>query len=238
MILNFIKNNRHNLIQITIYNIILTISLYSLLYVLISPSLSAQLEISEIYWFNSIMIMVSMSITFILSSAIIHTEYRINKSIDFQKMISGSHKKIYLKNVTGITISIFFQILISLIFLLILVNPDLNYLVLPLYIIYLLLAVVFFINLGLITGFFTRKTTISIPGIVLMILILFLISGTILPFYRYVIIKYIPTSIIIFGGLKLLEANFTSLLIPMAYLIGLNIFITVITNAILNKSDY
>ncbi|MCF7886032.1 MAG: hypothetical protein K9M80_06025 [Candidatus Marinimicrobia bacterium] len=239
---NSLKNNQTNIIIITIFNVIITILFYLFYLKLIKPAINTTQVLPDSHWFNSIILIVPITLIYYLTAQIISSEYWGNKNAEYIKTLSEVSYLYYIRKVLNLELILVLQSLLTIILSLFLITPEINYFTLLLYIFYIIFAGIFFINLGCIMGFFSKKSTLKGQGIGLIIIMLFLIGGFGIAVNHHQIlggvIKYLPTSIVLSGGAAILKPEFGSFLIPFIYILVLNIVTIFITYFILNKNDY
>jgi hypothetical protein len=237
---NIFSEKRDKIVWITVYNLLVTLFLY-LFFLLIQTGLT-NIKISEISILNSIIIIVASLFAFIIGFQFTFTNFNLNNTATYYNMVAGNSNRFYFRQLIDTLILILFEIIITFIILTILINPGINIIMLPVFLVYIMLVAIIFINLGNITGVLTKKSPVSLAALPVIILLLYIVSGPLAaleqnPILYSIIIKYFPAAMVLKGGTSTLLQKFNEVVIPLIYVLGLDILTSFITILLLKREN-
>ena len=234
--------NRYKLVIVTIYNLLLTLGLYLLFFQFLEPTLQAGFVPTKMESIGSILTIMAGLLAFQGGALLIHANYRRDNRMDYLKTMQCLADRFYLREITGISLALLFEIIISAILLLIMAKPQgvsWNFLLL---ILYFLLTGLFFLNIGNLVGYFSKRSALNISALPVVIVVFFLISGAVIPLFQFdnlyaLILHYLPTGMMLSGTASILAGDFNALLIPLIYFVVLDLITVFVTKFVLNLDD-
>ena len=238
---NIFRENRDNIVYITVYNLLFTFLLYLLFFLVLQTGLT-NINISDLSILNSIIIIVASLFAFIIGFQFTFSNFNLNSTATYFNVVAGNSNRFYLRQLINALILILFEIIITLIVLNIIDNSVINILMLPIFVIYIILVAIIFINLGNIAGILTKKSLVSLAALSIIIFLLYILSGALVPLEQNqtlygMIIKYSPTAMVLNGGSHILQQKFNAIVAPLAYVLGLDILTSFITILLLKREN-
>lgn len=239
---NMLIENRYKIIIATIYNLVLTMGLFLLFFEFLGPILEPGFLPKGMERIGSILTIMTGLLAFQGGALLTHANYRRDNRMDFLKTMEGSADRFYLREISGVSLALLFEMVISAVLLIIVAKPlEISWNIFLL-ILYLVLTGIFFLNIGNLVGYFSKRSALNISALPLVIIVLFLISGSVIPLVHFdniyaLILYYLPTGMILSGTDSILAGDFNALLIPLIYFVVLDLITVFVTRFVLNLDD-